>query len=153
MLFDGTTGIQLAIAFGLLVGGLSAGLALARGGPRARARIRELELELRQSREEHAAYRDQVGKHFSGTSDLFRDLTHQYTALYAHLGEGARDLCPDQVSALGGGMGAPPLVAGPTPEPAGPEELPPSDPLPTSDPESDSDASIGALTREVARED
>ncbi len=147
MLFDGTIGIQLAIAFGLLVGGLSAGLALARGGPRARARIQELELELRQSREESAAYRDQVGKHFSGTSDLFRDLTHQYTALYAHLAEGARDLCPDQVPALGRGVGAPPLVAGPTPEPPGPEEPPPSDP------ESESDASIDALTREVARED
>ncbi len=147
MFFDETAGIQLAIAFGLLVGGLSVGVALGRGGSRARARIRELELEVRQAREEQAAYRDQVGKHFSGTSDLFRDLTHQYTALYAHLAEGARDLCPDQVPALGRGMGAPPLMAGPTQEPPGPEELPPSDS------ESDSDASIDALTREVARED
>ena len=146
MFFDEAAGIQLAIAFGLLVGGLAAGLALGRGGSRARARIRELELELRQAREEQAAYRDQVGKHFSGTSDLFRDLTHQYTALYAHLAEGARDLCPDQVPALGRGMGAPPLMAGPTQEPPGPE-------LPPSDSESDSDASIDALTREVARED
>ena len=147
MFFDEAAGIQLAIAFGLLMGGLAAGLALGRGGSRARARIRELDLELRQAREEQAAYRDQVGKHFSGTSDLFRDLTHQYTALYAHLAEGARDLCPDRVPALGRGMGAPPLMAGPTPEPPGPEELAPSDS------ESDSDASIDALTREVARED
>ena len=147
MFFDEAAGIQLVIAFGLLVGGLAAGLVLGRGGSRARARIRELELEVRQAREEQAAYRDQVGKHFSGTSDLFRDLTHQYTALYAHLAEGARDLCPDQVPALGRGMGAPPLMAGPTQEPPGPEELPPSDS------ESDSDASIDALTREVARED
>ena len=93
-----------------------------------------------------------MGKHFSGTSDLFRDLTHQYTTLYAHLAEGARELCPDQVPSLGHGMGEPPLVAALTREPRAPgpaehEELPPSET------ESDSDASIDALTREVARED
>jgi uncharacterized membrane-anchored protein YhcB (DUF1043 family) len=140
MFFDTGTGLQLAVAFGLLIGGLAAGLALGRGGSRARARIRELELEVRVEREEHAAYRDGVAKHFAGTSDLFRDLTHQYTALYAHLAEGARDLCPDRVPALGRGLGEPPRIAERPQEP---------DPLGPEDPQ-DSDASIEALTREVA---
>ena len=150
MLFDPGAGLQLGIAVALLGGGVAAGLALGRAGSRARAQIRELELQLRETQEEQAAYRDQVAKHFAGTSDLFRDLTHQYTTLYAHLAEGARDLCPDRVPELGRGLGEPSLVlsAAGTAAPSAPAESEASEEELT-----DAEASMEALTREVAREE
>ncbi len=150
MPFDPGAGLQLGIAVALLGGGVAAGLILGRAGSRARAQIRELELQLRETQEEHAAYRDQVAKHFAGTSDLFRDLTHQYTTLYAHLAEGARDLCPDRVPELGRGLGEPSLVpsAAGTAAPSAPPESEASEEELT-----DAEASIEALTREVAREE
>ena len=49
-------------------------------------------------------------KHFERTSELFRDLTEQYTALYAHLAEGARELCAEGGPALGRGLNDPLLA-------------------------------------------
>ena len=64
----------------------------------------ELERDLETARSEFHGYRDRVEKHFGQTSDLFRDLTARYTALYTHLAEGARDLCPERVPELGRGF-------------------------------------------------
>ena len=47
------------------------------------------------------------------TSDRFQDLTQQYTALYGHLAEGARELCSTQVPALASGHDFPTLAASP----------------------------------------
>jgi uncharacterized membrane-anchored protein YhcB (DUF1043 family) len=118
--------MQIAIGGGLFVAGLIVGLLAGRAGDRTRSRLREVEAELDQEREQSAAYRDAVGKHFDQTSDLFRDLTHQYTSLYAHLAEGARDLCGDRMPALARGFGEPLLQAGTSPaeEPPVDEELP-----------------------------
>jgi hypothetical protein len=106
------SGAQIAIGGGLFVAGLLLGVVLARVGNRTRARLRALEEELREEREEASAYKESVAKHFDQTSDLFRDLTHQYTSLYAHLAEGARDLCAERMPALGRGFGGPLLHPG-----------------------------------------
>jgi hypothetical protein len=99
-------GPEIAGAIGLAVG-VVIGLAVMRlSGRDWRSRIRALEAEYREEREAHAAYRASVSKHFADTSDLFRDLTRQYTALYAHLAEGARGLCPEDPPALASGYSA-----------------------------------------------
>ncbi len=94
------------------VGGFFVGQRMSRGMVRAR----ELESELEDLRKEHdialaeveAAkhewkrtqdqldrFREDVTDHFSGTSELLRDLTLQYRAVYDHLTTGARSLCPE----------------------------------------------------------
>ena len=109
----------VVVGAGLFAGGLVCGLLLAEGG-RANGRLRRLERELAEERERAAAYRDSVATHFGGTSDLFRDLTQQYSSLYAHLAEGARELCPDHAPELGNGFASPALP------PAAPGEAPES---------------------------
>jgi uncharacterized membrane-anchored protein YhcB (DUF1043 family) len=101
----------IALGGALFASGLVVGLLISYAGDRVRARVRVLERELADQREQNAAYQDAVGKHFGQTSDLFRDLTHQYTSLYAHLAEGARELCADRIPALGRGFGLPGLEA------------------------------------------
>jgi hypothetical protein len=98
---------------GLFAAGFGAGWWLCRD--REARRAERLGAELEEARREYAGYRQQVEKHFAQTSDLFRDLTHQYTALYAHLAEGTRDLCSSQVPALGRGFDLPALERGPRP--------------------------------------
>ena len=94
----------LLFASGAALGVLAAGMGLGSG------RVRQLERALREERERAAGYRDSVAKHFGDTSDRFRDLTREYTALYAHLAEGARELCAERVPELGRGFaGAAPL--------------------------------------------
>ena len=110
-------GFEIVAGFALLAVGVLGGVFLGeRHGTKA-LRIRELERELESEREQRAAYRDSVGKHFGGTSDLFRDLTRQYATLYAHLAEGARELCPDQVPEIGRGYQDPALRIGATAQP------------------------------------
>ena len=109
---DGTLLTQLGIGAALFLGGLGAGLALRRGDRSARARAAKLEVELTEARRQTDVYRAQVEKHFERTSDLFRDLTDQYSALYGHLAEGARALCPDGSPALGLGLNDPLLEPG-----------------------------------------
>ncbi len=77
----------------------------------ARARAEWLERELEDEQLRHQAYQQEVEKHFGQTSDLFRDLTQQYTALYGHLAEGARELCSTQMPALARGQDFP-ILAG-----------------------------------------
>lgn len=98
---------------GLFAAGCGAGWWLCRD--REARRAERLGAELDEARREYAGYRQQVEKHFAQTSDLFRDLTHQYTALYAHLAEGTRDLCSSQVPALGRGLDLPALERDPRP--------------------------------------
>ena len=63
--------------------------------------------ELEETREELEAHREEVAKHFHETSQLFRGLTEQYTRLYAHLAEGARDFCAEDEPALARGFDGP----------------------------------------------
>lgn len=70
---------------------------------RARAEVRAGVEALERTREELEGYRGRVTEHFAGTSDLLRDLTLQYRAVYDHLAEGARELCPEGFPGLEGG--------------------------------------------------
>ncbi len=106
--------MQIVLGMALFVLGVVVGLLAARGGEGARAQARRLEEELAESRERLAGYEDQVAKHFAQTSELFGDLTRQYTAVWDHLAEGSRDLCAERVPALGRGFSdAPRLLTQP----------------------------------------
>ena len=55
---------------------------------------RALREELVATRGSHEQYKLDVLEHFSGTSDLLRDMTVQYRAVYDHLTRGASSLLP-----------------------------------------------------------
>jgi len=59
---------------------------------------------IRVKQEELDAYRGRVSDHFSGTSELLRDLTHRYRSVYAHLTAGASELCPEGFVGLEEGL-------------------------------------------------
>ena len=132
---ESTDWILIGVATALFLAGLFLGLALARGGQGARARARWLEGELRQAQEDLAGYQDQVAKHFVQTSDLFGDLTRQYTAVWDHLAEGARSLCAEGAPAIGRGFTDAPVLLTKTPglsdEPIATE--PPAEPESSAD--------------------
>jgi uncharacterized membrane-anchored protein YhcB (DUF1043 family) len=98
---------QVGIGVALFLAGLGAGFALRRGDASTRQRIVQLEVELSESKRLAEAQQASVEKHFEKTSDLFRDLTENYTALYSHLADGARTLCPEGGPALGRGLNNP----------------------------------------------
>jgi uncharacterized membrane-anchored protein YhcB (DUF1043 family) len=123
--------LEIALGIGLLVVGVLLGRWTSRGASPLRARIRELEGLLAEERERRSAYEAAVGKHFEQTSGLFRDLTQQYTALYAHLAEASRELCADRQIPLGRGFHAPglsPREASPAAEPTPAAEAAAEDP-------------------------
>ena len=103
---------QIGIGLALFLAGLGVGFALRRGDATLRRRIQDLEREVAEAEGRYSAQQAQVEKHFEKTSDLFRDLTENYTALYGHLAEGARTLCPEGGPALGRGLNDPLLEAG-----------------------------------------
>jgi uncharacterized membrane-anchored protein YhcB (DUF1043 family) len=104
----------------LLAGGLAAGYLLGRATGAQRRRVRELEKDLRlaavrlegaaeelkRSEQQLEDYRNQVVAHFAGTGERLRDLTLQYHAVWQHLSEGARALCPEGALRLPGGLEA-----------------------------------------------
>jgi uncharacterized membrane-anchored protein YhcB (DUF1043 family) len=65
--------------------------------------------ELASAREVQEQYRLDVVEHFSGTSDLLRDMTVQYRAVYDHLTQGASALCPEGFVGLTEGLAVPQL--------------------------------------------
>jgi uncharacterized membrane-anchored protein YhcB (DUF1043 family) len=106
MSIDPTTlGFDVWVALALIFAtGLGLGVWLRRPDAKTRGRIATLEAELVDARAQLESQRAGVAKHFERTGELFRDLTGQYTALYAHLAEGARKLCPDPNELLGRGF-------------------------------------------------
>ncbi len=82
-----STAVALLVGYGL-------GALLTRRGEGS-DRIRELERQLDDTRDEFDAYREQVSGHFTDTSKHLRDLALQYRTVYEHLADGARTLCPD----------------------------------------------------------
>jgi uncharacterized membrane-anchored protein YhcB (DUF1043 family) len=68
---------------------------------------RALREELVEARQAQEQYRLDVVEHFSGTSDLLRDMTVQYRAVYEHLTQGASTLCPEGFVGLTEGLPVP----------------------------------------------
>ena len=112
--------IIVALAAGLLIGALRVHLIHRRSSGINRDRAEQLALEVEETRAELEANRDDVSRHFEQTSELFHDLTQQYSRLYSHLAEGAREFSNGGISELGrgfqnpllgekGGAGAPSL--------------------------------------------
>jgi hypothetical protein len=95
--------LLLVIGVLLVGGGFLLGLAVGRASSKAERRIRELEAEIEASRESFQRYRGDVSEHFGRTSELLRDLTLQYRAVYEHLADGARTLCPEKTDVLPAG--------------------------------------------------
>lgn len=98
--------LLLAIAAGAFALGVGAGAWLRRDARKLQVRIEELERQLTDAHGQLDAQQEAVRKHFEGPSERFRDLTEQYSALYTHLSEGARELCPERTPAIGQGSGA-----------------------------------------------
>jgi uncharacterized membrane-anchored protein YhcB (DUF1043 family) len=96
-----------ALALGVLLGALGAVLGRRRSTRLDRERAEQLAAELDETRNELETHREEVARHFHATSDLFRDLTDRYSRLYAHLAEGAREFCTDEVPALARGFDGP----------------------------------------------
>ena len=83
------TVVIVTLIFGLIFGG-GCGVYLARAGNSAVKRARELDAELKQTREELAEFKNQVTQHFSKTADLVNALTANYREVYTHIAEGAQ---------------------------------------------------------------
>ena len=108
---------------------------------RVAAEMEDLLEQLATARDEHAAYRLNVVDHFSGTSDLLRDLTVQYRSVYEHLTKGASTLCPEGFVGLTEGLPIP-EIAEPSAELEDEEESASFEPT-------ESDAADEDLEREV----
>ena len=83
------TVVIVTLIFGLVFGG-GCGIYLARVGDSASKRAKELDIELKQTREELLAFKNQVTQHFSKTAELVNTLTANYREVYTHLVEGAQ---------------------------------------------------------------
>lgn len=101
---DPTVLLLLCFAGGAIAGALLAIALVRRSGREAEDRAAQLEVELAEVRSEIEAQERQIATHFGRTSDLFRDLTERYTQLYAHLAQGARQFCHDDVPAIARGL-------------------------------------------------
>lgn len=86
------------IGIGALAVGIALGLVIATRLNASPSRIRELENQIRQLKDNHAEYRDSVSNHFSMTAELVQHMTESYRDVYQHLASGAQDLCPDDVA-------------------------------------------------------
>jgi uncharacterized membrane-anchored protein YhcB (DUF1043 family) len=82
---------------------------------RIESKAEALREQLKAAHDEHDEYRLNVVDHFSGTSDLLRELTVQYRSVYEHLTKGASKLCPEGFVGLTEGLPTPQL-AGPVPD-------------------------------------
>ncbi len=104
---DITLNVWLAFGTGLVLGAFCIFLLQRRSAAAERERAEQLTSELNEAREELDAHRDEVAKHFQQTSQIFRSLTEEYSRLYAHLAEGAREFCTDDMPALARGFDGP----------------------------------------------
>jgi hypothetical protein len=62
------------------------------------SRVQELENQIRDLKESHSGYRENVSDHFSMTADLVQHMTESYREVYQHLASGAQDLCSNEVA-------------------------------------------------------
>jgi len=128
---------DVALFVGLAILGAAAGFVLGRFTGTGANQIRDLRArnELLAKEKEHALaereaaiaamkravrvqeeYRANVTQHFSGTSELLRELTHKYRDVYDHLANGAGELCPEGFLGLAESLHSEELTAGDTAE-------------------------------------
>jgi hypothetical protein len=98
--------VLIALSVGVLLG-----IVVGRRTSLDRVRCQELEAELASRRAEANRYREEVAAHFTKTSELVQGLTLQYRAVYDHLADGARTLCPERMLELSQGDSAQALLA------------------------------------------
>jgi len=103
----------------------------------AQASVDAAKDEIKRTRDELDRYRGDVVEHFTGTSQLLRDLTHQYRAVYDHLATSASNLCPDGSVSFLESLQSEQLGAGPA---ATPTDDVASEP---AEPEANADAATG----------
>jgi uncharacterized membrane-anchored protein YhcB (DUF1043 family) len=84
----------LALLLGIGLGAIVTYTLVARN-----SRTHKLQRELDQLAERFTDYRDQVGQHFMHTSDLVKEMTRSYRAVYEHLATGAHHLCAEDPAA------------------------------------------------------
>ncbi len=133
----------IALAVGALIG-----LLLGRRLSPDRIRCQALEQELEAARAEASDYREEVAGHFSRTSELVHDLTLQYRAVYDHLADGARTLCPERLMELSQADSAQALLGATTAREE--EVLTGQEELPFEQAEPAQDADVAAETAEEA---
>jgi len=140
----------VALAVGILIGRLT-------GNDRQEVRVLESKLEtankerelaqasldaakdeIKRTREQLDGYRGEVVEHFTGTSQLLRDLTHQYREVYDHLATGASSLCPEGSVDFLEGLQPERLSAGEGDAPAG--EALASEPIDSGDEEASNES-------------
>jgi uncharacterized protein len=93
------TVVIVTLIFGLVFGG-GCGVYLARAGNSAAKRAKELDIELKHTREEFLAFKNQVTQHFSKTAELVNTLTANYREVYTHLVEGAQHFSSSDASKI-----------------------------------------------------
>ena len=86
------------IAIGGLAVGVVIGVVFANKLGTSPARVQELENQIRQLKQDHNEYRDDVSDHFSMTAELVQHMTESYRDVYQHLASGAQDLCSTEVA-------------------------------------------------------
>jgi uncharacterized membrane-anchored protein YhcB (DUF1043 family) len=87
------------VAVGSLAVGMVIGVVLASRMNSSPSRVQELESQIRNLKENHSEYRENVSDHFSMTAELVHHMTESYREVYQHLATGAQDLCPTDVAA------------------------------------------------------
>ena len=85
-------------AIACLVIGIVIGLAFSSRLNSSASRVKELENQIREIKDNHLIYRDNVSDHFSMTADLVQHMTESYREVYQHLASGAQDLCSNEVA-------------------------------------------------------
>ena len=85
-------------AIACLVLGIVIGLVFSSRLNSSASRVKELENQIRDIKDNHLTYRDNVSDHFSMTADLVQHMTESYREVYQHLASGAQDLCSNEVA-------------------------------------------------------
>jgi|TARA_B110000483_G_C18042010_1_gene482992 uncharacterized membrane-anchored protein YhcB (DUF1043 family) len=86
------------VAVGCLAVGVVIGVVLASRMNASPSRVQELENQIRNLKESHGEYQNNVSDHFSMTAELVQHMTQSYREVYQHLATGAQDLCPSEVA-------------------------------------------------------
>lgn len=85
-------------AIGCLAIGILLGMVFASRLNIGSTRIKELENQIRELKDTHNNYRENVSDHFSMTAELFQHMTESYKEVYQHLASGAQELCNSDVA-------------------------------------------------------